>query len=313
MKLATTRKPTAIVKPQTIEDITRAFIQSQDVRPSSRYRYQTIIKQYFRWIEAKGYSLRDLTRMEILQYKEELLASGMSPLTVGSYLTAVRKLYTWAEANRLGPNIAKGIKTPSRKQQFRKQHLTETQGRELLQYFREKSLRDYAIVTLLLSTGLRTIEVTRANIEDVTHKQGKRILRVHGKGRDEKDGIVVLTDRAYKPIEDYLRSRGRTLTGEPLFTSVSNNNQGERLTTRTISGIVKDGLRGIGIDSREYTAHSLRHTTAVNILKAGGALTDAQAVLRHSSPVTTQIYTATIAEEIRLQRAPEELLDRYFS
>lgn len=311
MKL-TTKRATAL-NPDTRGEIVRAFIQSQDVRPSSKYRYQTIINQYFRWVEARGYNLRTMTRIEILRYKEELLTSGMSPLTVGSYLTAVRKLYSWVEANRLGANIAKDIKTPHRKQQFRKQHLTEQQSRDLLKFYQDRSLRDYAITTLLLSTGIRTIELIRANIEDITFKQGKRVLNVHGKGRDEKDGIVVITNRVYSIIQDYLNSRGRTLSGEPLFTSVSNNNRGERLTTRTVSGIVKQGLREIGIDSREYTAHSLRHTTAVNILKAGGALTDAQAVLRHTSPSTTQIYTRTIEEEIRLQRAPEELLDRYFS
>ena len=297
----------------TKDQIIGAFLASQDVRASTKYRYNSTLKQFFNWIEARGHNLQEITRIEILQYKEDLLASGMSSLTVGSYITSVRRLYDWVEANRMGPNIAKGIKSPKRKQQFRKQHLTETQGRDLLGYCRERGLRDYAIISLLLHTGLRTIEVVRANIEDITFKMGKRVLLVQGKGRDEKDSFVILTAGAYGPIETYLNSRPRTKTGEPLFTSISNNNQGERLTTRTISQIAKEGLRAIGLDSREFSAHSLRHTTAVNILRAGGTLEDAQGVLRHSNPATTQIYTATIKEEMRLQRAPEELLDRFYN
>jgi integrase/recombinase XerC/integrase/recombinase XerD len=307
------RKPTAIVRAYPGKDqLTEAFISSQDVRASSKSLYKRTLNQFFSWVERKGYSLRDLTRVEILRYKDDLLTSGMSPLTVGSYLTAVRRLYEWVEANRLGPNIAKGIKTPQKKQQFKKQPLSEIQGRGLLSHFQDIGGRDYAIINLILHTGLRTIEVIRGNVEDITHKGEKRVLMVHGKGRDEKDNFVILTPNTYKPIEAYLRSRGRVKTGEPLFISRSNNNKGGRLTTRAVSRIAKEGLKDIGLNSREFTAHSLRHTTAVNILRAGGTLEDAQNVLRHTNPSTTMIYTATIKEEIRLQRAPEELLDSIY-
>ena len=165
---------------------------------------------------------------------------------------------------------------------------------------------------MLLRTGLRTIETIRADIEDITFKGDRRVLLVQGKGRDAKDQFVILTDKAYKPIEEYLATRGKAKKAEPLFTSQSNNSFNQRLTTKSISRMVKEGLRSIGIDSREFTAHSLRHTTAVSILKAGGALSDAQAVLRHSDPATTQMYTETIKEELRLKNAPEALIDNIF-
>lgn len=293
----------------TLSQLTDNFINSQDVKPSSKELYRRTIKQYFNWIAETNIRLQDITRVEVLQYKQALLDSGLSPLTVGSYITVVRKFYEWAEANKYYPNVAKGIKTPRRKQQFKKQALTTDLGIELLKYFTDRALRDNAIVNLLIRTGLRTIEVSRANIEDITYKQGKRVLLVHGKGRDTKDSFVILTEKAYKPIKEYLDSRIGAKGGEPLFTSTSNNSTGARLSTRTISGVVKEGMRAIGLDSKEYTAHSLRHTTAVNILRAGGTTEDAQGVLRHSSPTTTQIYTETIKEEMRIKNAPEELID----
>ena len=63
---------------------------------------------------------------------------------------------------------------------------------------------------------------------------------------------------------------------------------------------------------REPLAHSLRHTTAVNILRAGGSLEMAQMTLRHSNPATTQIYTATLNEERRLQNSGEALIDSLY-
>lgn len=288
------------------------FIASQDVKDSSRSLYTRTLSQFFLWIEKTGKVLNSLTREDILEYKDHLLSSGLSALTISSYLVVVRKFYEWTESLLIYPNIAKGIKTPRRKQAFKKQHLSENKIGDLLEYYREKSLRDFAIVNLLLRTGLRTIEVVRADVGDITFKGDKRVLLVWGKGHTEKDSFVVLTDKAYLPIREYLDSRKGVKSGDPLFVSNSRRNGGERLTTRTISGICKEGLREVGLDGKEFTAHSLRHTTAVEILKNGGEITDVQRVLRHTSPVTSQIYTESIEEELRLQKSPESLLDRAF-
>ncbi len=301
----------ATVSPQRIEELVDSFILSQDVKQSSRELYRRTLKQYFNWVEKKGYSLSQIARPQLLEYKEELLSSGMSSLTVGSYITSVRRFYTWTEANKFYPNIAKDIKSPKRKQQFRKQPLTTDQATKLLGYYQERAVRDYAIVNLHLRTGLRTIETIRANVEDIIFKGSSRVLLIQGKGRDEKDNFVILTDKAYQPIERYLSTR-RATGSEPLFISDSNNNKGERLTTRTISYIAKEGLKAIGLNEKQFTAHSLRHTTAVNILRAGGSLETAQYTLRHTNPATTQIYTATIKEEQRLKNSGEVLIDNLF-
>ncbi len=302
----------ATVSPQRIEELVDSFINSQDVKLSSKLLYRRTLKQYFNWVTKKGYLLSEIARPQLLEYKEELLNSNMSSLTVGSYITSVRRFYEWTEANKFYPNVAKGIKTPKRKQQFKKQPLLPAQATELLNYYQDKALRDYAIVNLLLRTGLRTIEVIRANVEDITFKGSQRVLLVQGKGRDERDNFVLLTDKAYQPIADYLATRGKVNSSEPLFTSTSNNSNGERLSTRTISYIAKEGLKAIGLDERSFTAHSLRHTTAVNILRAGGSLETAQFTLRHSNPATTQIYTATLNEERRLQNSGEALIDSLY-
>ena len=302
----------ATVNPQRIEELVDRFIASQDVKESSKLLYRRTLKQYFNWVDKKSYLLSEIARPQLLEYKEELLNSNMSSLTVGSYITSVRRFYEWTEANKFYPNVAKGIKTPKRKQQFKKQPLLPAQATALLSYYQDKALRDYAIVNLLLRTGLRTIEIIRANVEDITFKGSQRVLLVHGKGRDEKDNFVLLTDKAYQPIAEYLATRGKVNSSEPLFTSTSNNSKGGRLSTRSISYIAKEGLKAIGLDERAFTAHSLRHTTAVNILRGGGSLEQAQMTLRHSNPATTQIYTATLNEERRLQNSGEALIDSLY-
>lgn len=298
------------------EEIVATFVSSQDVRPSSRSLYARTLSLFFDWVQAGGRKLDSLSRVDVLEYKDELLESGLSNLTVGNYIAVVRKFYKWAEAMRLYPNIAEGIKPPKRIQAHKKVHLPDEKSKELLAYFQGRSLRDFAIVNLLLRTGLRTIEVARADVGDitlrVTEKGTRRILKVWGKGRDSKDEFVVLTDKAWLPIKEYLKTRKSPKSSEPLFISLSHRNDGERLTTRTISGICKEGLVAIGLDSKEYTAHSLRHTTGVGILKKTLNLSDVQRVLRHSSTETSKIYTESITEDLRLESPPESLLDDLF-
>lgn len=302
--------------PDRIKELVDLFIASQDKRDSTKRLLRRTLRQYFNWIAKRGYQLSEITIAHLIEYKEELLGSGKSSLTVASYINSVRYFYEWAEASKLYPNVGKGVKAPPREQEFRKIPLYPSQVTELLSHFQGKALRDYAIVTLLVRTGLRTIEVIRANVEDISYKhiEGKevRILLVQGKKKYDKDQYVILTDKAYQPIANYLATRGKVRATDPLFLCTSNNNKAERLTTRTVSYIAKEGLKAIGLNSRQFTAHSLRHTAITNCRRGGGTVEQAQALARHSSPVTTQIYDRFFREEERLKNSGEAILDSLY-
>lgn len=310
-----------------IETVIGMFLNDQDVRQESRVLYGRHIHLFFDWIKANALNVDQLTRADIIRYKEDLLRNH-APLTVASYLVTVRRFYAWTESIKLYPNIAKGIKTPRRKQEYVKEDLTEydefsgtwntDKVTALMEYGRDRSARDYAIISTLIRCGLRTIELTRLNVGDVTYKYGQRVLMIWGKGHDAKDDFIVLSEKALKAISEYLKTRGiagdydnprAPWYNEPLFMASGNRNANGRLSTRSIRMIVKDGLRAIGLDSRQYTAHSLRHTTACLLLENGATLTDAQRVLRHTNPATTEIYVESIKEKQRVQRATEFILD----
>lgn len=289
------------------------FIASHDRKPTTLSLYRRTLNLFFDWVESRGYSLNTMTRPQVIEYKNDLESRGMSALTITSYITSVRLFYQWVEAEGVYPNIAKVLNLPKRKKEFRHQPLGPQQAQSLLREVRQTdSLRDFALINLMLRTGLRCIEATRLNVEDIAYKSGQRVLLVKGKGRDEKDNFVILTDRAYQPIQDYLRERGPVRPSDPMFVSESNRDRGSRMTTRSVSRIAKTNLSGIGLTDKVFTAHSLRHTTAVSILRAGGTLEDCQLTLRHSNPATTEIYTAFADEERRLERNVEGLLDSMF-
>ena len=291
------------------EILLAAFLDSQDLRQKSRETYYWGMVQYFRWMQESGLAMKSMTPADVMSFKNFMVKKRLSPLTIGSYLTAVRQFYKWTENTMLYPNIARSVKPPRGKKGFRKMHLNETEASDMLAYLKSKSLRDYAIVNLILRTGLRTIEVVRADVEDIRHKRGRRILKVWGKGYDDKDNFVILGDAVWNPIQEYLNTRGLQSKKEPLFVTDGKGHRGARMSTRSVQYVCKESMKAIGLEGHEYSAHSLRHTTAVLILKNGGDWQDVQRVLRHSSPATSQIYTASIEEEVRLDRNPEGILD----
>jgi len=214
---------------------------------------------------------------------------------------------------KLYPNIAKGIKGFKRAKGFRKDPLTVGQIKELFKIVDTSTLqgkRDYALLNLLVRTGLRTIEIVRANIEDIRQESGEAILDIQGKGRDSKDDFVLLTDSTLKPILAYLQVRGSVEDKAPLFTSLSDRNKNQRLTTKSISRIVKAYLRAINLDSKKLTAHSLRHTAITLSLKAGATIQEAQALGRHADINTTMIYAHNID---RIKNAPERKIEELLS
>jgi len=290
-------------------DLLKRFILEQDVNQNSKSNYERVLHQFGKWIKSTNKNFRTLSRVDIIEYKTHLLSAGYSDLTVSSYLSGVRRLFEWLESHKIYPNIAKAVKSPRRQNKIRKQPLTINQCHLLLQAASNRGPRDLAIVSMLLGCGLRTIELIRANISDISVQSGKSILKVQGKGHTMKDDFVKIPSSTIDALKKYLQQRGKVKSNEPLFTSISNSNFGNRLTTRYISMIVKECLKSIGLNDASYSAHCLRHSAATYILKSGLSITDAQHSLRHVSSTTTQIYTAYIKDELRLSDNTELILN----
>ena len=116
------------------------------------------------------------------------------------------------------------------------------------------------------------------------------MLFVQGKGRDEKTDYIKVSAPVERAIRQYLKERGETDPAAPLFASMSNNSKGQRMTTRSISGMVKQRLQAAGYNSERLTAHSLRHTAVTLALLAGKDITEVQQFARHTNIATTMIY-----------------------
>ena len=296
-----------------IAEVIDMFAAQADCKESSRRTYRRNIKTFFAWVDETGRRVEALTRADIIAFKQSLIpeyGADKSTLTAAAYLTAVKLFYKWAEGVKLYPNIANGVKLPKRYNRFEKEPLTAAQAKRLVsEVSAGESLRDEAIINIMLRCGLRCSEVVRANIEDLQQTAGRTILNIKGKGRDSKDSFVIISDKCAASLRAYLATRKDETPKAPLFVCNSNRNEGGRLTTRSVSRIAKEHLKAIGLDGRAYTAHSLRHSTACLLLGAGVPQDMVQKTLRHANPATTQAYTYHLDKQRRLEMAVETKLD----
>jgi integrase/recombinase XerC len=291
-ELTTVQQNTAIAERQTVgAELFNRYIDFLDSSPKTVETYTRALRQLFSYFSLNG--ITQPTRADILAFRDELKASGHKPTTVQNYITATKIFFSWTEQEGLYPNVADHLKGAKLDREHKKDYLTSRQVKEVLagvDRSTEQGLRDYAMLFLMVTGGLRTIEVSRANIGDLRTLGDNSVLYVQGKGREEKTDYIKLSAPAEQAIRAYLKARGEKDEEAPLFSSTSNNNRGARLTTRSISGIVKTRLQQAGYDSEKLTAHSLRHTAVTLSLLAGKDITEVQQFARHANIATTMIY-----------------------
>ena len=241
-------------------------------------------------------SITNPTRDDIERWKDELLITKKAT-TVQLYIIAVKLFFKFLSQHNIYPNITDNMKSAKVDHEHKKDALTINQCQALLNSIdisTSKGLRDRAIIALLMTAGLRTIEVVRADVGDLHSFADSVYLSIQGKGHDEKSVRVLVASQVYGFIQAYLQTRKNLSNSEPLFTSTSRKNFNQRLDTQTISKLVKKKLREISIDDSCHTAHSLRHTAATQALLNGVPLAQVQQVLRHSNINTTLIYSHAI-------------------
>lgn len=274
------------------------FIRFLDCTPKTIETYRKNLKQFVLFLEA--HNIEAPTREDIIFYRE-YLKENYKPATVQGYITSVKLFFQWTEVKGIYPNIASHVKGAKVEATHKKDYLTANQVKALLNSVNRESLqgtRDYALLCLMVTCGLRDIEVSRANINDIRTLGAGTVLYIQGKGRSEKTDFVKISSEVEAILREYISMRGETMDSEsPLFISTSNNHNGERLTTRSISGIVKKHMIEAGFNSSRLTAHSLRHTAVTLSLLNGSSIQEAQQFARHRNLQTTLIYSHNLEKE----------------
>lgn len=274
------------------ESIIEGFLSMQDVGERTLQAYGKNVSYFIDWV--KQHSVSVTSKREIIEYKQYLIDSGKKPSTVNAYLTAVRRLFEYMESEGICPNVAKYVKSVKTSKDYKKIGLSDLQWielRESLQGEDALSRRDLLLVTLGAFMGLRTIELSRLDVEDFVEVSGREALMIEGKGSKGEKKDQPIGRRVAELLQSYIEFRG--ITTGAIFTSLSNNSSSidsERLSTAGIRYAIKKRFKSIGIDTPLITSHSLRHTFAMSLVKSDVPLLQIQSAMRHNNIESTTIY-----------------------
>ncbi len=259
--------------------------------------YRIDLLQFAGFLEKEGLSkgkplcVREIDFLAIRRYLG-YLHTRCRRKTVARKLSAVRSFFSFLERQgAVEGNPAADIATPKQGASIPNVLAVDEMFRLLEGPDKEKplGLRDWAILEMFYSCGLRVGELAALDISNVEFEQ--RLVRVIGKG--DKERIVPIGKTALEALRRYLEAMPlilRTHRAERLMGPLFLNSRGGRLTTRSIARIVKGYARKCSLMS-EISPHALRHTFATHLLDGGADLRAVQELLGHASLSTTQKYT----------------------
>ena len=295
---------------KTIVQIINEWLDGADIAEVSKRSYRTKLNLWFRWLNNIHYDVRRPTQQQVLDYKRHLESEGKSSLTVDSYITAVRLFYRYCVKMRYYEDITQGVRSSTKLRGYRKSPLSREDAMRLLDSISTERLtgkRDKLMIAMMLLLGFRTCEIERMDVGDIGEVYHTRVVNVQRKGRHDKAESVALTPYIDKLLQDYMSEREVEEWSEPLFISVKGERT--RLQRTTISEIVHDRLRAIGINDPHITAHSLRHTCACLLLADGVEMETVRDVLGHTSTNTTRLYVAQMQSQLLIRNSPAKRLE----
>ncbi len=265
-------------------------VQAQELKRDTAITYKRGVDKFFSWLAYKRPSAE-----VIRAWKADMLTQGVKPSSVNTWLAGLRSFFGWlADAGNISFNPTQAIKGASRKGSRRRhvrEALTDREVQRLLaqpnRSTREGS-RDYAMLCVMLYTAARGIELHRADLEDLKTLDGALVLHVQGKGHNEKDDMLILSNETESAVRDWIGKRGAD--NGALFTSLSNYAKGKRLSRSAIRGIIKGHMTAAGIYGRNKTTHSLRHTAITSAIRHGAPIQKVMGMSRHSNLDTLMIY-----------------------
>jgi site-specific recombinase XerD len=169
-------------------------------------------------------------------------------------------------------------------------------------------LRDFAIMELLFSSGIRVSELAQLSKTMINIATGEFTVR----GKGDKLRLVFLSPAAGEAISQYLRKRtdnhqalfiahgkNKTVTKEMESQSAQKSqHKAIGLTTRSIQRVIKKYAMLAGV-MHKVTPHTFRHSFATDLLQNGADIRSVQTMLGHASITTTQIYTHVSNQALR--------------
>jgi len=261
-------------------------------RNASRYtvrNYDADLREFFEFLKSESIKSLDEVNKDVLRdYLYQLMENGFARTSIARKLSAVRSFYRYLQREELvSVSPAATISSPKLDRKL-PVFLSQEETARLVEapdITKPAGMRDRAFLELLYASGLRVSELAGLDVSQVDRETKE--IRVWGKG--DKERIVLMGDPAARALTTYLE-QGRPKLNKRGDPAVFLNQDGGRLTVRSVQSLVQYYAKSVGID-KDVHPHTVRHTFATHLLNGGADLRVVQELLGHASLSSTQIYT----------------------
>lgn len=235
---------------------------------------------FINWLIQHGKDPDTANDQDAHEYVAELYATGLQRDSVNQRIAGARAFFTTADA--IGEFSGKNPFTNihgrlSNPEDATTHYFTNEEVKKIFNTCQTD--RERALILVMAIEGLRTIEVTRLEIQDYDKKNGR--LRVHGKG--DHDAWIYPCELTQTTLLQYIGSRSR---GSVFINDID----GSPLSRQGVKYIVNGILRRAGMKKRGVSCHALRHSCGTNLYAATKDIRLVQETLRHQSPQVTARY-----------------------
>jgi integrase/recombinase XerC len=261
-------------------------------RNASQYtvrNYEADLIGFFKFLQDENItSLDEVDKNVLRDYLYQLMESGFARTSIARKLSAVRSFYRYLQREELVTGSpAATISSPKLDRKL-PEFLSQEETTRLVEapdILAPAGQRDRAFLELLYASGLRVSELAGLNVDQINLETKE--IRVWGKGSKER--IVLIGEPAAQALSVYLK-QGRPKLSRRGIPALFLNQEGGRLTVRSVQNLVQSYAKQAGID-KDVHPHMVRHTFATHLLNGGADLRVVQELLGHASLSSTQIYT----------------------
>jgi integrase/recombinase XerC len=272
---------------------------ANDISNNSVSSYVYDVKVFYKWyseIDSTS-TLEEITQYHLSAYRDYLVHNQRRKTSsINRNIQSLKNFFQFLVSNKLlKDNPSEKIKFLKQPKRNQPQALNKKDIHKLLSVTSHSShgtqKRNYAIVHMLLQTGIRVGELVNLETRDLTlYERSGEIRVVDAKGGKER--VIPLNNQIRRALRNYLSDQNSS-NRKIIFLSKRNS----KMSTRAVQKMITNLAKKAKIET--LTPHTLRHTFAINYLRANPeCLVELSALLGHDSLDTTAIYTAPSKERL---------------
>lgn len=276
-----------------------------EIKQETKKEYISILLKFYQDVRTRFHSIRELNSFHMADY-QEYLKDNYSKNYVAKINTIIRQFLKWLHSiGYLAEDITtEMISTEVRLQDQPLKELTMDEVRQLLAFYKDKYIGDYALIMTLVFTGLRVFELAKAKVGEIIaeEEKGERFYYLSCLRKGDSPDWVYIPDEVYHLLMEFRAYRGYTnnLLEEqetPLYPSP--NPAKPFYTSSYLSSLATKLIRAALPEQtkvRPITCHSLRHAYAEILRHNGASKDEIQQALGHKDQRTTERYLSRLAK-----------------